>query len=176
MAQYIYAFHREIREKEVFFKFPKFPEIISSLPKERFKIASIRDLQYHASDAVITALQARISVRKEIPPGDNQSLIKADGFVILTVQQCMKLELFKVYRENCRSIAELARQIDKKETAVRRMLDLRHPSAATEIEGALEQFGKLLLPCWSLGPTSSSGHSTRPTLSAKLGRPSQPAS
>jgi len=178
MNRYAYAFHRDIQDDEVFIRFPEFPEIFSTIPREKFKTMSVNDIQNHASDAVITALQARIVGRGDIPSGDNPNLVKADGFVILSVQQAMKLELFRIYKENCRSISEFGKIINKKETAVRRMLNLRHPSLATEIEVASEVFGKRIVHSWDIEPAGPSGHSARPLLASARPKkaPDQPGS
>jgi hypothetical protein len=150
MHRYVYAYRLEVREDEVFVKFCKLPDIISAIPKNCFDIMSANDIEKSALDAVLTCLQTYVSTRKEIPSGDNPNLIKADGFVNLSVQQAMKLELFRLYNENCSSILDFARKLDKKETSARRLLDLRHHSWATEIEAAIEAFGKQLVHKWDI--------------------------
>jgi hypothetical protein len=150
MNRYVYAFHVERKDDEVFFRFPKLPEIISAMSINEFEAMNPHAIEKYALDAVLTALQMHIYNRSAIPRSDNPSLAKADGFVILSVQQAMKLELFKLYRENSRSISELSRQLEKRETSVRRLLDLRHQSWATEIEGAIEAFGKRLVHNWDI--------------------------
>jgi hypothetical protein len=108
------------------------------------------EIQSFATDAVLTALQACIAGRIEVPDGDNPDLIRADGFVFVPVVPCMKLELFRIYRENFRSLSDFARQTGKMDTAVRRLFDLRHPSRATEIEATLAQLGKQLVHAWAI--------------------------
>lgn len=161
MDRYVYAYHREVGVGKIFFRFPKLLDITSFIPKAADKTMTENDLHYHVTDAVVTALQGYIAGRMEIPSGDDPGLVRADGFVVLSVQQAMKLELYKVYRENCRSIPDLAKQIGKHETAVRRLLNLRHPSLATEIEGAIEFFGKRLIHCWDTETISPHSHSAR---------------
>jgi hypothetical protein len=146
----VYGFRLDDQDEEVFFHFAKMPEIISALDKRVYQAMNPNKIEEFLSDAVVTALQARITTKKEIPACDNLSLTKADGFVILSVPQAMKLELYKLYKENCSSIADFSRQIGKKETAARRLLDLRHQSWATEIESAFATFGKRLVHDWGI--------------------------
>jgi hypothetical protein len=150
MCRYVYGYHLDHRDGEIFYCFPKFPEIISALRKSDHAKKTASELDEFLSDAVVTALQARMSTKREIPACDNVTLKKADGFVILSVPQAMKLELYKLYKENCRSIADFSRQIGKQETAARRLLDLRHQSWASEIELAFETFGKRLVHSWDI--------------------------
>lgn len=167
MNSYVYAFCLKREHDEVFFRFPQLPEIISAVPKQKFEAMSQEDIQAYASDAIITALQVRIASRGEIPRSDEPSLVKADGFVTLSVQQAMKLELFKLYRVNSLSIADFSRQIGKKETSARRLLDLHHQSWATEIETAIAAFGKRLVHNWDIDvailPNTSRAASRSPT-------------
>ncbi|HXZ02936.1 MAG TPA: hypothetical protein VEI03_23310 [Stellaceae bacterium] len=149
MSRYVYAFRLEHEGDDVFFRFPTLPEIISAVPKKAFDEMSSDVVARHAHDAVITALQAHIATREEIPAGDDPKL-RADGFVILSVREGMKLELYKVFRVNCRTVAEFAREIGKPETAARRLLELHHQSRSHEIEKAVEAFGKRLTATWSV--------------------------
>jgi hypothetical protein len=167
MHRYVYVFLYVIEDDEVFFRFPKFPEIISSISRDNFAVMRAQEIRNYVSDAVLTALQTRISARLEIPDGDNPHLAKGEGFVELTVQQAMKLELFAVYRENFRSVGDFSKQIGKPETALRRMLDMRHPSVPTEIEKVLEILGKRIVHMWDVEPTNSVIHSTRPLMAPK---------
>lgn len=158
MYKYAYAYRIETREEEVFFHFPQLPEIISALPVAKFRVMSPEEIQEYATDAVLTALQARISGRIEIPSGDNQDMIlNAYGFVNLSIQQSLKLELFNVYKQHCKNLADLSRKVDKKETAVRRLLDLRHQSWVSEIETAMASLGVRVVPTWHIEAKSPSG-------------------
>jgi len=148
---YAYAFRCEPRNGETFFKFSKFPEIISSLSTSTFRKLGFDERIEHATDAVLVALQLKIASRTEVPSGDRPALLKAGLYVALAVPQAMKLELFRVYLSSgCRSISEFARALDKGETLVRRLLDLRHPSQPKEIEEALGLMGKRLIHSWDL--------------------------
>ncbi len=151
MCRYIFAYDLEEEEGgEVFLKFSSFPEIISSVGKDDISSENMGDVEEHAHDAVIAALQAIIVMREDVPRCDDPNVIRADGFVRLSVGESMKLELAKIYRSNCKSVAELARILGKSETAARRLLDLRHRSTSREIENAIRAFGKRLVHDWSL--------------------------
>jgi hypothetical protein len=151
MTQYLYSFRCEAIRGETFFRFAKFPEIISSLPTAEFKVLGQEEQLAYASDAVITALQTRIAGRKEIPSGDRGMVIKDKLFVALSVRQAMKIELYRAYLStDVASISELARKLKKAETLVRRLFDLKHPSSAQEIEDVIGALGKRLLHSWSL--------------------------
>lgn len=152
MCRYVYGFRVEREDDEVFLRFPRFPQIISAIAGKAFRSMREEEIGAHAHDAVITALQAIIALREDVSATDNPNTMKADGFVHLTVREAMKLELFKLYKENCRSIADFVRQIKKPETAARRLLDLRHRSRASEIESAIGKFGKRLVHDWGLEP------------------------
>lgn len=148
--RYVYAFHCERQGDEVFFRFPRFPEIISAVPFEFFESWDQVARQSHADDAVITALQTIILTRDTIPPVDDSRLVTAAGFVHLSPVQCMKLQLARVFAENCSSVAEFARTIDKQDTGARRLLNLRHRSTPDEIEQALAVFRKRLVHQWEV--------------------------
>ncbi len=148
MNQYVYAFNRERRDEELFFVFPRFPEIVSAVPLEVFKTWDAEMIQSHAEDAVLTALQSVVLARDDIPEPDDYRYFKADGFVHLSTTQSMKLELARVFASSCKSVAEFARRINKHDTAARRLLNLRHPSANGEIDEAFAAFGKRLYSQW----------------------------
>ena len=119
-------------------------------------------IQHYATDAVLTALQTRIAGRKDIPSDDNQSFILgADGFVNLSIQQSLKIELFKVFKDSCKSVVEFSRKSGKRETAVRRLLDLQHQSWVAEIEAAMASMGKSVRPTWHIEAVPSHPLSAR---------------
>ncbi len=152
MNHYAYAFRCEQRDNETFFKFLKFPEIISSLSTTKFRSFAPEERIGYATDAVLTALQLNIASKADIPGGDRLSFLKAGQYVALSVTQAMKLELYRVYLgSGCRSVSEFARSnIGKSETLVRRLLDLRHSSQPKEIEEVLCVVGKRLVHNWDL--------------------------
>jgi hypothetical protein len=150
MCVYTFSYRLIREESEVFFRFPRFPEIISAIGEEEFDRMSPTERAVHARDAVLTTLVGAVQCREVIPPGEDPALVAADGFVHLDVREAMKLELYKVYLANCRNVAEFAQMLDKPETAARRLLDLHHPSKSGEIEKALAVFGKRLVHDWRL--------------------------
>ncbi len=152
MSRYAYAFHYERDGDEVLIRFGRFPEIISAIARTALKGMSDDEIESHAHDAVVTALQGIILTRGDVPAADDPARRSADGFVRLSVGESMKLELFKLYKANCTSIADFARRIGKPETAARRLLDLTHRSRSSEIERAIEAFGKRLVHDWALEP------------------------
>jgi antitoxin HicB len=168
MTTYVYAFCLVRQHDDVFFRFPKFPEIISAVGIGEFEAMGQDTIQNFASEAIITALQIRIVAREDIPASDNLDLVKANGFVTLPVQQAMKLELFKLYKSNTTSVVDFSKQIGKKETSARRLLDLHHQSRPTEIEAAIGTFGKRLVHNWDIGiaihPDKSAISSYRPVV------------
>lgn len=149
MDRFVYAFDLEESDGEIFFAFHAFPEIISSLSVEAFNTLPVKEREAFAEDAVLTALQAIIAVREALPAYDNPDLVSASGFVDLSPLQAMKLELYRVYLENCSTIAEFARRIEKQDTTARRLLKLTHRSTVEEIEEALAKFGIKLIHRWA---------------------------
>lgn len=159
MNRYVYAYCRQPRERSTILAFEKFPEIACPLRNAEIDHSSDDAIGMLATDAVITALQARIAARNEIPAPDTPSVVLADGFVVLSVQQAMKLELYRLFRENCHNMQEFADLIDRQETSARRMLNLRHPSIVSEIEAAVAAFGKIVVHKWGLEPSNERFHS-----------------
>lgn len=149
MTQYVYAFHIVPEGDEVGFRFPKIERIVSYLPTADVQSMSSEELGAFVSGAVREALQLSISLLEEIPVPDDPSVVKADGFVYLSPQEAMKLELYRLYKENCSSVADFARQVARQETAARRLLDLRHRSWPQEVEAAIGRFGKRLAHSWA---------------------------
>jgi hypothetical protein len=162
MTRYVYGYRISDVDGEVFFSFRKFPEIITSMPAQDFEVMDNEEVSGYLLNALTVALQSDIVLRKEIPEGDDPALAKADGFISLPVHQSMKLELYKVYINNCRSVADFARQLNKTETLARRLLDLRHRSFSTEIESAMRFFGKELVHDWRI-EVASLCNSIRPS-------------
>ncbi len=150
MCRYVYGFNLRPEDREIFFRFPGFPEIISAIDLDTFRAMGQDEIENHAHDAIITALQAVIAFREDVPAADDPALVHTDGFVHLSVSESMKLELFRIYKTNCKSVAAFARLLGNSETAARRLLDLRHGSRPTEIEKAVKALGKRLVHDWSL--------------------------
>ena len=150
MCSYVFAYHFEREEGEVALRFPKFPDLISSLPDDAFDRLDARAVAERAYDAATAALQAEVTLHEDISEGDDVDLVAADGFVYLGVRESMKLELAKVVRANCKTAADFARKAGKSDTWARRMLDLGYPSKASEIEKAIAIFGKRLTHDWQV--------------------------
>jgi hypothetical protein len=150
MCNYFYAYDLVEEDDEVFLVFPAFGNIITSINKERIDEMAAGEIESFAHDAVITALQAAISFREDIPGSDSPRRGKVDGFVVLNVIEAMKLQLYNVFRVNCATVGELAKLLGKPATAASRMLNLRHKSNAAEIEAAIGAFGKRLVHDWKL--------------------------
>lgn len=148
MCSYVFAYYLKREDGEVALRFPKFPDLISSLPEDAFDRLDARAVAERAYDAAIAALQAAVTLREDIPEGDDVGLVAADGFVYLGVRESMKLELSKVVHANCKTTADFARKAGKSDTWARRMLDLGYPSKASEVEKAIAIFGKRLTHNW----------------------------
>ena len=150
MCRSVYGFNLRSEDSEMFFRFPRFPEIISGIDIDTFQAMSKEEIKDHAHDAIITALQAVIAFREDVPEADDPGLLHADGFVPLSVSEAMKLELFRIYKTNCKSVAAFAHLLGKSETAARRLLVVSHRSRPKEIEKAVKALGKRLVHDWSL--------------------------
>lgn len=150
MDKFVYGYSLCMEDGEVVFRFPKLDRIISALPVEQVAKMTAEEIEDHAHDAVIEALQTYISGREDLPPVDDARLMDADGFVRLRPQEAMKLELYKIYRENCRTVTDFGARIGRSLTVARRLLDLRYRSAPREIENCVRVFGKQLVHSWSL--------------------------
>ncbi|MEL6530575.1 MAG: hypothetical protein AAFQ27_11480 [Pseudomonadota bacterium] len=150
MHSYAFAYSLKLEDGEVFFRFPAIPEIISSVSDDRFKEMSSGEIQAFADDAVLTWLQLCISARDDLPEPEDLTLVQLHGIVRLTPIVAMKLELYRVFRANCRSMAEFSRKIGKRDTNARRLLDLTHSSQTKEVNNALAVFGKRLVHGWGI--------------------------
>ena len=154
MDRFVYAYSFEREDGEVLFRFPKIDRIISGVSEAELAEMSPEKIDEHAHDAVIEALQTYTAGRESLPEMDDPRFKDADGFVRLTPQEAMKLELYKVYKENCQTVGEFANKISRSATVARRLLDLRYRSAPKEIANAIEVFGKQLVHSWSVEEAS----------------------
>jgi hypothetical protein len=150
MDRFVYGYSLDVEDGEVVFRFPKIDRIISALPAGQVSGMTADAIEDHAHDAVIEALQTYVAGREELPLVDDERVMRADGFVRLTPQEAMKLELYKLYRENCKTVTEFAARIERSATVARRLLDLRYRSAPKEIESSVNAFGKQLVHSWAL--------------------------
>jgi len=151
MHTYVYPFTIDSIDEEIFFRFQHFPEIISAMNKDDFKQKTSKEIYNFATESVLTALQARIHTKQSIPVViPTEISIKADGYASLNVLQSMKLELYILYRDNCKNVSDFCKIIGLTETAARRLLDLQHKSIPAAIEAAISAFGSIIVPTWTV--------------------------
>lgn len=160
--RYMWSYRFEEDDGEMVLHIDKLDGIVSRLGMSDYRKRSKVALQDYVTGAVIIELQAIIATKAPVPDGDDGQRPQDTGLIALTLQQSVKLELYKLYRSEYRSVADFARNLDKRETLVRRMLDLRHRSSVAEIEEAIESLGRRLVVTWHtelVGPTK---HTARP--------------
>ncbi|HVY13270.1 MAG TPA: hypothetical protein VHB73_06885 [Alphaproteobacteria bacterium] len=153
--RYIYACDFEEKGDDIFLRFRKFPDAVFSIRREKFEAMDAPARNSSAYEAVITALQAHVDLRENVPPGDDPEARRADIFVYLPVVPCMKLELARLYMANCESVAVFARQVRMHEQAAHRLLDLRHRSRTHLIQEAIGTFGGTLTFRMAVKPLDS---------------------
>ena len=96
------------------------------------------DAAVRASDAIATAVQARIAGRLDVP---EPSAI--DGpFAVLTVSDAFKIELYRAMRTDGVGKADLARRLGCHLPQIDRLLDLSHSSKIGALENALRAVGR----------------------------------
>lgn len=95
----------------------------------------------HATDALLTAFDARMRDREEIvaPSG------KGSVFVELPALEAAKIELYRAMRERQVGKAALARRLDWHLPQVDRVLNVRHGSQLQQLEAAFAALGKKLV-------------------------------
>ncbi len=100
----------------------------------------LTDALLHASDAIATALQGRITARREIPtpsaPKRRQHLVGLPAIV------AAKLALYRTMIETGTRKADLARKLGVHAPQVDRLLDLDHDSRLDQIENAARAMGR----------------------------------
>ena len=156
MCTYVYGYNIVREYDEVFFKFPAFPEIVTSRTEEEYAAMDEAEREGFAHDAIVAALQSHIYYREEIPGSLQKGEDGFDGCVALRITEGMKLQLYQAFLENCSTVAELAEKIGKQQTAASRLLDLRHNSRNHEIEEAMDKFDQRLVPDWRSVPNTAS--------------------
>jgi antitoxin HicB len=95
----------------------------------------------NASDSLIAALTAYITLRQPIP---RPSPARGRSTVTLPPLVPEKLALYSAMLEQHVTSADLAHSMGRSESEVRRLLDLDHRSDIGQIEAALAQLGKRL--------------------------------
>ena len=112
---------------------PDFPEVTTFGKNEA-------DALLRAADAIATAMQGRITDRKEIPepsvPRRRQRLVGLPAIV------AAKLALYRTMLETNTRKAELARKLGVHAPQVDRLLDLDHDSRLDQIENAARAMGR----------------------------------
>lgn len=96
-----------------------------------------------AEDALAAALEGYIEARQPIPRPSAPK--KGQALVILPPLMAAKLALYEAMLAHKLSNCEMARRLGVTETAVRRMLDLRHASKIENVCEALALLGKRLV-------------------------------
>ncbi len=148
MCQYIYAYNVVETDEGNFLQIPKFDYIISEVTPDM----TDSEIAARAEDRILTALQMTVQDGDEIPEADPDTLA-ARGFVSIDVTPAMKLQLYKLVRENDTSIPRLAerlaKRIGKSLTVAHRLLNLRYNSGNAEIKAACAAYGKRLRHEWS---------------------------
>jgi antitoxin HicB len=100
----------------------------------------VADALAHAADAIATALQGRITDRRDIPspsrPRRGQRLVALPAIV------AAKLALYRAMMETGTRKADLARKLRVHGPQVDRLLDLDHNSRLDQIEDAARAIGR----------------------------------
>lgn len=98
------------------------------------------DARLRAVDAIVTALQGRITARQEIPEPT-----RGDGIWIeLGALVEAKLSLYRAMRSSGATKADLARRLDWHPPSVDRLLDLDHDSRFGSLEVAFKALGQAM--------------------------------
>jgi antitoxin HicB len=100
------------------------------------------DALRHAADAIATALQGRISDRKDIPVPSARK--RGQRVVALPAMVAAKLGLYRAMQETGTRKSDLARKLGVHGPQVDRLLDLDHHSRLDQIEEAARAIGREL--------------------------------
>ncbi|MBF0136993.1 MAG: hypothetical protein H7833_09365 [Magnetococcus sp. DMHC-1] len=96
-----------------------------------------------AMDCLITTMEAIMHQRQDIPPASLPN--NGQGTVTLSPLVVAKLALYQTMRSHAMTNVALANALGIQESAVRRLLDLRHQSHIGQVDRALESLGKRLI-------------------------------
>jgi antitoxin HicB len=96
------------------------------------------DAVLRAEDAIETAIQGRMTDRKEIP----EPRAAGAHFVTLPAQTALKVALYSAMLGQGVRKAELARRLQVHAPQVDRLFDLRHASRIDQIDSAFRALGK----------------------------------
>src|SRR6266581_5261660 len=95
----------------------------------------------HAQDALLTAFDAYIKDRRDIPEPSE----RGGASVEVPALEASKIALYRAMRERSINKSELARRLHWHLPQVDRVLDVRHGSQIDQIESALAAVGKRLV-------------------------------
>ncbi len=98
------------------------------------------DALLHAADAIATALQGRITKRKDIPTPSTRK--RGQRLVALPAIVAAKLALYRAMMATGTRKADLARRLGVHGPQVDRLLDLDHHSRLDQIEDAARAIGQ----------------------------------
>jgi antitoxin HicB len=98
------------------------------------------DALRHAADAIATALQGRITDRREIPAPSSRK--RGQRLVALPAIVAAKLALYRAMMQTGTRKADLARKLGVHGPQVDRLLDLDHHSRLDQIEQAARAIGQ----------------------------------
>jgi antitoxin HicB len=95
----------------------------------------------HAQDALLTAFDAYIKDRRDIPQPSERGGVSVE----LPALEASKIALYRAMRERSINKSELARRLHWHLPQVDRVLDVRHGSQIDQMEAALAAVGKRLV-------------------------------
>jgi antitoxin HicB len=113
---------------------------VPDLPEVNTFGANTADALRHAVDAVATALQGRITDRREIPSPSTRK--RGQHLVALPAIVAAKLALYRAMLESRTRKADLARKLGVHAPQIDRLLDLDHESRLDQIENAARALGR----------------------------------
>lgn len=132
--QFRYPYETEPDGDSLVVRFPDVPGALTQVdPGEDFE-ATVRD-------CLVAALGRYVEHRLPVPAA---SPSRGRATIALDVMTSAKLALAQVMSGQGISNVELARRLDVDEKAVRRLLDLDHPSRIDRLEEALASLGRTL--------------------------------
>ena len=114
---------------------PDFPEVITFGEDEA-------DALIRAADAIATAIQGRITDRKDIPRPSTPK--RGQSLAVLSALTWAKLELYRAMLATGTRKSDLARRLRVHPPQVDRLLDLDHDSRLDQIENAARALGREL--------------------------------
>lgn len=118
-------------------RFPDFPDAATDA-------RDLPTLLPEAADCLEEAVAARMAEGESLPP-PSEAVQGQVHWIAVPAQTAAKAALYVALREAGISKSELARRLDCDEKEVRRMLDPRHATKLSRIEGALKALGKRLV-------------------------------